>query len=389
MRVFPSKDKKSLSVMRGKKRCLMQGKKLTKYFLTQTFTDDKMSTLNTLIKMLPPQIFFSGPPVASQQSLQQLARLGDEVKLHCPMQGYPTPIIEWYKGEEVIDYLWSRYRPNKRTLKIKDVEKGDSGRFVCRGINGFGKEQIEIDLVVIDPKDFPDLPEGELPDVTPPRLTEETKMYRDTFDKSPEENLKISCSAVGKPRPKVTWYKNGHELLENVREKNGRSTLSLRNLMQRDSGTYTCSARNLVGEERRDFVLNVEEAELIENPEFPHGPMNRTVREGETATFDCRVRSSTAPHIKWLKELEGGGGAEAGVGSNVIVLGDKNYLLIHTTRDIPVGRESEYLSQLVLSGAEAKDAGMYICLVTSKSKTLLGERMSNHSILQGHFWPPN
>ena len=32
--------------------------------------------------------------------------------------------------------------------------------------------------------------------------------------------------------------------------------------------------------------------------------MNRTVREGDSATFDCRVTSYSRPHIKWLKKVE-------------------------------------------------------------------------------------
>ena len=57
--------------------------------------------------------------MASKRSLQQLARLGDEIKLLCPMEGYPVPIIEWSKEGEMIDYQWTRYRVNKKTLKIK------------------------------------------------------------------------------------------------------------------------------------------------------------------------------------------------------------------------------------------------------------------------------
>lgn len=304
-----------------------------------------------------------GPPTASKRNLQQLARIGQEIKLLCPMEGHPVPIIEWSKEDEAIDYQWTRYRANKKTLKIKDVQKSDTGRFVCKGINGFGKEQIEIDLIVIDPKDFPGLPEGELPDVTSPVLTEDTITAKVEFEKTAEENFRISCSAIGKPEPKITWYKNGHELLENVREKHGRSILHIRNLMQRDTGTYTCKAKNMVGEQQKDFRLRVEEVELIEHPEFPHGPMNRTVEQGDTATFDCRVRSSAMPHIKWLKKLEAGW--ETGNQSHVIPVGDDKYRLIHNSVDIPVKGDSEYLSQLNLPEVNARDAGMYICFVTN------------------------
>ena len=61
----------------------------------------------------------------------------------------------------------TRYRTSKKSLRIRDVDKTDSGRFTCKGINGFGKEEIKIDLIIIDPLDFPGLPEGALPEVFP------------------------------------------------------------------------------------------------------------------------------------------------------------------------------------------------------------------------------
>ena len=66
-----------------------------------------------------------------------------------------------------VDYQMTRYRTSKKSLRIRDVDKTDSGRFTCKGINGFGKEEIKIDLIIIDPLDFPGLPEGALPEVFP------------------------------------------------------------------------------------------------------------------------------------------------------------------------------------------------------------------------------
>jgi len=303
-----------------------------------------------------------GPPIASQRRVQLLARLGEEVKLVCPMEGNPTPIIEWSKGDMMVDYQMTRYRTSKKSLKIRDVDKTDSGRFTCKGINGFGKVEIELDLMVIDPADFPGLPEGELPDIAPPLLTSDTTSSRTDFHKKPEEALRIACGALGKPRPQITWYKNGHELLENVREKHGRSVLHLRGLMVRDSGVYSCVARNMVGEAGRNFTVAVED-EASEPPNFAHSPTNRTVREGETATFDCRVRSLSMPHIRWLKKVTPG---ETGYSaSEEIPVGQDRYRLINSSREIPLTQQGEILSQLVLRGVEPGHAGMYVCFVTS------------------------
>ena len=188
-----------------------------------------------------------------------VTRLGSEVKISCPIDGNPIPYIEWYRGDEAIDYQWTRYKTNKKSLKIKDVDKTDSGKFICKGINGFGKEKIEINLIVIDPADFPDLGEDEVPDITPPSFTLETETLAESYHKRPEDTLRITCSALGKPEPEIIWYKNGHELFENTRDRPGKSVLNIRNLMTRDQGKYTCVARNAIGEVRKDFQLTMEE----------------------------------------------------------------------------------------------------------------------------------
>ena len=53
-----------------------------------------------------------------------------QVKLLCPIEGSPPPIIEWNKGEEMVDYQMTRYRTNKKSLKIRNVNIEDSGRYV-------------------------------------------------------------------------------------------------------------------------------------------------------------------------------------------------------------------------------------------------------------------
>ena len=74
------------------------------------------------------------------------------VRLSCPINGIPQPIIEWSKNGETIDFTWSRYKTNAKKgflkiLKPLDAEL-DSGIFVCKGVNGFGTEQVQINLIV-------------------------------------------------------------------------------------------------------------------------------------------------------------------------------------------------------------------------------------------------
>ena len=289
------------------------------------------------------------------------------MRLLCPVDGRPVPMIQWYRADtgQVTDWEWEpRYRTNKRSLKIKEVDRTDAGIFICKAVNGFGKEEIEINLIVIDPKDFPGLPPGELPDVSPPRLSLETETAARRYERRPGEDLRIVCSASGRPEPELVWHKNGHELLENTRDRSGKSVLVLNSLMARDEATYTCVARNLVGETRRDFVLSMEKAERTDLS----GPANKTVREGDSATFDCEVTSTEKPHIKWLKKLEAG---DYGYNNDeeLISVDEDKYRLIHSSREIRQQRPDTYLSQLELAAVTGHMSGLYICFVTNSRGT--------------------
>jgi len=55
--------------------------------------------------------------------MKTMVRLGEDVKIQCPISGNPTPIIEWKKGGETIDYTFIRIRTKGRQLRIKKVPR--------------------------------------------------------------------------------------------------------------------------------------------------------------------------------------------------------------------------------------------------------------------------
>ena len=71
------------------------------------------------------------------------------MKIQCPIVGNPTPIIEWKKGGETIDYTFIRIRTKGRQLRIKKAQEDDTGVFICKGVNGFGNVEVRVDLIVI------------------------------------------------------------------------------------------------------------------------------------------------------------------------------------------------------------------------------------------------
>ncbi len=70
--------------------------------------------------------------------------LSYQVSLSC----YPSLMI-FFQGGESIDFTWSRYKSNKKILKIKSAELEDTGVFGCKGINGFGSDAVRIELIIV------------------------------------------------------------------------------------------------------------------------------------------------------------------------------------------------------------------------------------------------
>ena len=44
-----------------------------------------------------PKRISKGPPVKKEEKLTIVATRGEEVKLVCPVDGFPPPIVEWTK----------------------------------------------------------------------------------------------------------------------------------------------------------------------------------------------------------------------------------------------------------------------------------------------------
>lgn len=95
-------------------------------------------------------LWLSGPPRVSEKVVhRQSARIGSAIKLPCPVEGDPPPLIMWTKDGRNIHSGWIRFRILRMGLKIKEVEADDSGTYICKATNGFGSVNINYTLIVI------------------------------------------------------------------------------------------------------------------------------------------------------------------------------------------------------------------------------------------------
>merc|ERR1719188_603486 len=96
-----------------------------------------------------------GPPRAEKSEVRHVVKLGDTVKIRCPIQGFPPPMVHWTINDNTITYAWSRFKINRKSLKIKGVEEQDKGVYICKGINVSTVAYIAAYLIVIEPAEVP------------------------------------------------------------------------------------------------------------------------------------------------------------------------------------------------------------------------------------------
>lgn len=124
--------------------------------------------------------------------------------------------------------------------------------------------------------------------------------------------ITLSCPTDGSPRPKITWKKDGVELVPGERYVvDDKGSLTITSALTDDSGTFTCTAKNIAGAEEVSSSIDilgrislwlevVYEARL--NVRWPYKLSTKILI---IASFRCtlslsfrRVKSKHRPHLR-------------------------------------------------------------------------------------------
>ncbi|KAF7667002.1 hypothetical protein LDENG_00080970 [Lucifuga dentata] len=327
-----------------------------------------------------------GPPRVSERvTHRQSVHLGRTMKLPCPVDSNPPPLIMWTKDGHNIHSGWTRFRVLQHALRIKEVETDDAGTYICKATNGFGSVNINYTLIVIDDsssrRDGAETGNGDS-DHTPelagklvrPRFTQPAKMRKRVIARPVGSSVRLKCTASGNPRPDIIWLKDNRPL---VGEEGGAGgggeraggggggqgrkkkwTLSLKNLMPEHSGKYTCYVSNRAGEINATYKLEVIQRTNSKPILTGTHPVNTTVDYGGTTSFQCKVRSDVKPVIQWLKRVEPG---DENKFNSTIEVGDQRFVVL-PTGEVWSRPDGSYLNKLLITRAKEEDAGIYICL---------------------------
>ncbi|KAM9320406.1 brother of CDO [Gastrophryne carolinensis] len=113
------------------------------------------------------------------------------------------------------------------------------------------------------------------------------------------QSLFLECVASGTPPPKITWAKDGADVMEQNKTRFLLSNLLIEATSEEDSGTYTCTASNGMGDVNSVFIFyNVQ---VFEPPEVSMEVSQETVTWGQSAKFTCEVKGNPPPSVVWLR----------------------------------------------------------------------------------------
>jgi len=83
--------------------------------------------------------YVTAPPrMSGDYQRVHVAAVGTTLRLTCPLVARSTALVDWWKAGHRIHDGWVRHRPVNATLRIRDVQFSDSGRYTCEATNGFG-----------------------------------------------------------------------------------------------------------------------------------------------------------------------------------------------------------------------------------------------------------
>ncbi|XP_053447965.1 vascular cell adhesion protein 1 isoform X2 [Nycticebus coucang] len=112
-------------------------------------------------------------------------------------------------------------------------------------------------------------------------------------------SVTMTCSSEGEPAPHIFWNKK----LDNGKLQllSGNATLTLIAMRMEDSGIYVCEGVNLVGKDRKEVELIVQEKPFT--VEISPGP--RIVAQiGDSVVLTCGVTGCESPSFHWRTQIE-------------------------------------------------------------------------------------
>ncbi|KAL7984810.1 hypothetical protein Chor_003380, partial [Crotalus horridus] len=274
------------------------------------------------------------PPVIKSHPREYVIVMDKPVTLLCEAEGYPTPLIAWQKNEQIITESMRRRVLSTGGLQIAFVQPMDTGHYTCNATNAAGSSSSSMKLIVL----------------VPPKI----HAVEDHYTVVENSQAVLSCVADGMPAPSVTWRKGDTSLVAK-RSSESHGDFIVEKAKPEDSGSYTCIANNVAGEDTHTISLTV-----YVLPAFTELPGDVALNKGEKLQLNCKATGVPVPNIKWIF----------------------NNNIIPAQYDGVNG-----LSKLVIERVSKKDSGTYVCMaenLVGSIKALGSVYVKEPPVFMGH-----
>lgn len=188
-----------------------------------------------------------------------------------------------------------------------------------------------------------------------------------------DSDFSVSCSAKGKPKPIVRWFKDNKELTgdSNFYEittspnegPNGMVTVqsnlkfygkmrpNSNQLLPGDRGTYSCVYQNEVNSANSTMHLKIEHEPIVLHQ---YNKVAADIRENAVVT--CKVQAYPKPEFQWT----------FGTNTAALVMGGDQHYEINTSSD----NNDVYTSTLTIKSVRHNDYGEYNCRASNSLETI-------------------
>ncbi|XP_041789973.1 basement membrane-specific heparan sulfate proteoglycan core protein-like [Chelmon rostratus] len=221
-------------------------------------------------------------PVVSVEPRTATVRQGESVSFRCQVGSGAEPVrlMEWKRANNQALPENVKLGPGGSVLTVVNARPGNQGQYRCTAGNSAGRSSA---TAVLNVKFAPKV-----------RLTPTGPLRVRMGDP-----VSVECRATGRPRPVLTWKRQGSTLQLVTKETNDANTIEWPTVHPEDSGVYICQAENNEG------VTEVKVEVVVEGglgaPVASVSATEMTVVEGQTVTFECQASGSPLPIVTWSK----------------------------------------------------------------------------------------
>ncbi|XP_041055955.1 matrix-remodeling-associated protein 5 isoform X1 [Carcharodon carcharias] len=289
-------------------------------------------------KMVITLIVLAQPPrIVGPRYKDATVYLGEPFLAECRAEGLPNPHVSWLlPGRKLLQNPGgagsSLTLLQNGTLSIRETAFSDRGVYKCIASNSVGADTVTVRLHIA---------------ALPPMIQQERT---ESISILPGQGARIHCTAKAAPPANIRWILFDGTQIRPSQFINGNlfvfpnGTLYIRNLSERDVGSYECVATNVVGVARRTVSINIQKHSATAKITVS-SPQRVDISYGSVLHLDCVAAGDPGPRILWR------------LPSKLLV--DSRYSYSKRMKVYSNGT-------LVVQSVTDKDAGDYLCVARNK-----------------------